>query len=121
MGGIVAKIYGTQWIHFEHGSGYVVSNSTLVSFCSKLFDRTIGKWILRSANQVIGISEACKNFVHEEFTSREVSVIYSGLSIVETPKTISTDGRVRLTYVGRLTYLKGVQCLFEALGMLRAE
>jgi len=77
MGGIFAKAHGKKWVHFEHGSGYVVSDRWLVSYCSRLFDKTVGKWILRSADQVIAISQACKKFVNAEFTPREVPVIYS--------------------------------------------
>lgn len=40
------------------------------------------------------------------------------MNISEVKKISSTDGNIRITFVGRLVYLKGVQCLLEALKSL---
>jgi len=118
IGGIYAKLHRKKWVHVEHGSGYVVSEKKLVTFFSRVFDRTIWKWIFISADRVIAISEACKTFVLEEFINREVTVIYRGISIPQIPRIPSVDGKVRITFVGRLVYLKGVMFLLEALDQL---
>ncbi len=121
LGGIYAKLRRKKWVHIEHGSGYVVSDQKLVTFFSRFFDRTIGSWILRHADHVIAISEACKAFVHKEFVNREVTVIYRGMSLPEVPRIPSTDGKIHITFVGRLVYLKGVSYLLEAIERLVSE
>ncbi|MDD5376749.1 MAG: glycosyltransferase family 4 protein [Candidatus Gracilibacteria bacterium] len=115
IGGIYAKRHRKKWVHIEHGSGYVVSDKWMVAFFSKLFDRTIGLWILRSADSIIAISEACKRFVQSEFADRDISVIYRGMDILDIPRVPSIDGKVRIAFVGRLVHLKGVRYLLEAL------
>ena len=115
IGGLYAKFTKTKWVHIEHGSGYVVSDRWIVTFFSKLFDKTIGFWILWASDSIIAISEACKKFVQAEFVNREVIVIYRGMNIPAIPKIPSIDGKTRMTFVGRLVYLKGVQYLLEAI------
>lgn len=106
IGGIYAKWHQKKWLHIEHGSGYVVSDKWIVTLFSKLFDKTIGLWILSRADSVITISEACKRFVQSEFVNRDVLVIYRGMNIPEVKRIPSTDGKIRLTFVGRLVHLK---------------
>ena len=84
----------------------MVSDKWMVTFFSRAFDRTIGLWILSSADSVVAISEACKRFVQNEFVDRDISVIYRGMNIPEVEKIPSTDGKIRLTFVGRLVHLK---------------
>lgn len=121
IGGLYAKFTRTKWVHIEHGSGYVVSDKWIVTFFSKLFDRTIGLWILSCADSVIAISEACKRFVQEEFVKRGVSVVYRGMEIPDIPRIPDQDGKVRIAFVGRLVHLKGVRYLLEALRTLKEE
>lgn len=121
VGGIYAKWHRKKWVHIEHGSGYVVSEKKLITVFSQVFDRTIGKWILTHADEIIAISEACKTFVLNEFIHREITVIYRGMEVPKIPKIPATDGKIRITFIGRLVYLKGVSFLLEALERLIAE
>lgn len=121
IGGLYAKFTHTKWVHIEHGSGYVVSDKWIVTFFSKLFDKTIGSWILWRADLIIVISEACKRFVQTEFVNREVSVVYRGMEIPDIPQIPSVDGKIRITFVGRLVHLKGVRYLLEAIKILKEE
>ncbi|MDD2916227.1 MAG: glycosyltransferase family 4 protein [Candidatus Gracilibacteria bacterium] len=121
IGGLYAKLSRTKWVHIEHGSGYVISDKWIVAFFSKLFDRTVGRWILSRADSVIAISEACKQFIETEFMEREVSVVYRGMDIPDIPRVPSVDGKIRITFVGRLVHLKGVRYLLEAINMLKEE
>lgn len=121
IGGIYAKWHRKKWVHIEHGSGYVVSEKKLVTIFSRVFDRTIGRWILTNADAIIAISEACKTFVLNEFIHREITVIYRGMEVPKIPNIPATDGKIRITFIGRLVYLKGVSFLLEALERLIAE
>lgn len=120
LGGICAKKWKMPWVHIEHGSGYVIAGSTLVSTVAKWYDRTLGKWVFRKANSIIAISQACSDFIQKEFTpTTPISVIYRWIDFYPMPRVPNTTGIPRITFIGRLTYLKGVDVLLEALAQLK--
>ncbi|NRH20794.1 glycosyltransferase family 4 protein [Candidatus Gracilibacteria bacterium] len=113
LGGLLSKIWKTLWIHIEHGSGFVVTKNILISFFSRLYDITFGRIILFAANDIIAISEACRDFISTEFGIKNVPVIYRGINYV-IPKVEKNFNEIRIGYVGRLVDLKGVDVLINA-------
>lgn len=113
LGWLLSKIWKTLWIHIEHGSGFVVTKNILISFFSRLYDITFGRIILFAANDIIAISEACRDFISTEFWIKNVPVIYRWINYV-IPKVEKNFNEIRIWYVGRLVDLKGVDVLINA-------
>jgi hypothetical protein len=67
MGGYIARKFKLKWVHLEHGSDYVKLSSPFKNKISYLYDRIIGKWIFKHADQVLAISKASKKFIVQEF------------------------------------------------------
>lgn len=59
----------------EHGSGFVVSSHWLIAKVAYFYDKTIGRWSMKSANAIVSISAACADFVNMEFGKNSI-VIY---------------------------------------------
>lgn len=107
LGGAFAKWYKKKWVHVEHGSGYVVSDSALVRIFSKISDRTLGWWILKFSNTIVGISAACADFIQCEYGRTDTKVIYRGLECEIIPRPENPNNAiVRLAFAGRLVALK---------------
>lgn len=113
LGWLLSKIWKTLWIHIEHGSGFVVSKNLFISFFSRLYDITFGRIILFAANDIIAISEACRDFISTEFWIKNVPVIYRWINYV-IPKVEKNFNEIRIWYVGRLVDLKGIDVLINA-------
>lgn len=116
--GFLAKIWGIPWIHIEHGSGLVESDRWPVIAFSRMWDYTLGWGIIRFADKVIGISEACKAFIQSFGRKDEIPVIFRWVDFIPSEKMPNTGEFVRLTFIGRLTYLKGCHILLEALARI---
>ena len=104
-----AKFTGTPWIHIEHGSGPVETDRFLVKVFSRIFDATLGWWIIRFSDTAIGISEACKLFIESFGRKDEIPVIYRGVDFIPSEKNRNEredTQKVQITFIGRLTYLK---------------
>ena len=80
--GLYAKKENIRWLHIEHGSDFVKLNSHFKSFLAKLFDWTLGRWILMSANKVMTVSLASAEFCKQLFSNRKYEVIYRGVELV---------------------------------------
>lgn len=113
IGWIFAKISGIPWIHIEHGSGFVVSSSSLIEKVSKWYDYSLWKWTLKNALEIITVSEACEHFVYREFWVKKTRTIYRG--ITPTPTTvIPSNTEINIWYVWRLVSLKWVDYLLNS-------
>ena len=86
-------------MHIEHGSGLVESDRWPVIAFSRLWDYTIGWWIIRFSDKVVGISEACKVFIQSFGRKDEIPVIFRGVDFLPSVKIESTDDVVRLTFI----------------------
>lgn len=102
---MLAKFWKVPWIHIEHGSGFVVSNNKIVSTASRWYDATIGKWVLRNADEIVAVSEACEHFVRDMFGAKKVRTIYRGIAPTESAIKKS-ETEIRIGYIGRLVDLK---------------
>ncbi len=118
LGGVCAKLWGIPWVHIEHGSGPVETDRLPVKIFSRLFDATLGWWMVRFSDKVIGISEACKTFIQSFGRKDDVPVIFRGVDFIAGARQDDGETGIRITFVWRLTYLKWVHILIEALGRL---
>ncbi len=115
---ILASIRGIPYIHIEHGTGFLVHKNPFVAFIAKMVDLTIGKYIIRHASQVITVSEAGKKWVSETFgRTRNISVIYRGFDFPKVDRIKNTIPKIG--FVGRLTGLKNLSGLIDALGKMK--
>lgn len=116
---VFARNHKLKWIHIEHGSDYVKLSSKLKTKLSIIYDKIFWKWIFKKADSILAISEACKNFINNEFIKREVSVFYRWLDI---PDTINIKENIKekfndkiiIGYIGRLYKWKNVESLIKS-------
>lgn len=112
--GIFAKCNWLKWIHIEHGVDFVKLASKFKTKIAWLYDQTIGRYVFRCSNIVIGISWWCQRFANK-FTKKEIPVIHRGIDF-ET-KNFSKNNKsntVNLWFVGRLVKLKWIDLLINA-------
>lgn len=116
-----AKIRKIPLLHIEHGSSFVQSGNLLINTFARMYDKTLGKLVLKNANKVIAISEEAKSFIEKLCPNIHCHVIHRGFDtstinlIAEDLKNPKKQNIVRLLYTGRLVPGKGVHILFEAL------
>jgi glycosyltransferase involved in cell wall biosynthesis len=120
-----SRATGVPLLHVEHGSDYVHLNTPLHSRVARAYDLTLGRLVLRGADEVVAISRAAAEFV-KELAGREAQVVYRGVDperydAVEPSAELSAlaAGRPVATFIGRLIDGKGVADLIEAFAGLR--
>lgn len=104
-------------IHTEHGSGPVAGGSIVTRVGSRIVDSTLGRWVVRSADQVLGVSEEAADFAvrlgaqsAEVFPNAIPSPIGTGL--------IKHDAS-HLVFVGRVVPGKGWDTYLKVVAQLR--
>lgn len=121
--GLYAKKENIRWLHIEHGSDFVKLNSHFKSFLAKLFDWTLGRWILMSANKVVTVSLASAEFCKQLFSNRKYEVIYRGVELGNFENNLEIErkykGKTKILFVGRLIDGKGVSNLIKAVEKLK--
>jgi len=116
---LFARSHKLKWIHIEHGSDYVKLSSKIKSKLSVIYDKIFWKWIFKKADSILAISEACKNFINNEFIKREVSIFYrwiefhDNINISENLK-YKFDWKIIVWYVWRLYKWKNVESLIKS-------
>lgn len=116
---VFARNHKLKWVHIEHWSDYVKLSSKLKTKLSIIYDKIFWKWIFKKADSILAISEACKNFINNEFIKREVSVFYRWLDI---PDNINIKENIKekfndkiiIGYIGRLYKWKNVESLIKS-------
>lgn len=107
-------------IHTEHGSDHVVSNSTLVALASRLVDLTLGRWVLRNADKVLGVSESAVSFV-KRLSGVDADVLYNAIEAPEFQPTHWPNQAQKLVFVGRLVPGKGWETYLECVSNLHRQ
>ena len=110
---IFAKRKRIKWTHVEHGSDYVTSNSKGVSFLAKAYDSILGKWVCKSADNILTISQASRSFIQENFVNRDIEVFYRGVNIINN-RDVSKKSQKCFVYIWRIVHLKWVRDLIDA-------
>ena len=83
----------------------MVSSKRSITYFSRLYDATFGKWVLSHADEVIAVSEACEHFVRARFSIKNVRTIYRGITPT-IARASRSDREIHIGYVGRLVDLK---------------
>lgn len=117
----LAKKFGFQHYHFEHGSSFVKDGSFIVRSFAYLFDMTLAKYILKNSKLIFPISEGVKEFLKEHYKNLTFGpTLYNSYDFRDKnfnkkpkPKT------VKLLFVGRLVKAKGVYELIDTAKILK--
>lgn len=107
--GRVAKRLGARWVHIEHGGSSVRSGGFVVRGIADLYDATVGREIIKRADQVIAVSEASAAFAMQ-LSGRQCLVAPRGFTLPLRPW-VEGSG---VLFVGRLVDSKGICELLEA-------
>lgn len=121
MAFVVAKQLRIPWMHIEHGSDFVHLHNPLLRLTAKIYDYTLGAFVLRSADMVIANSKASAAFVKKLARRRAEAVIHRGIDAktIAAVRPVARPDVPTIIYVGRLIDGKGVHDLIAALGKLR--
>lgn len=117
-----AQVARVPLVHTEHGSDHVVSDSAVIRLASRLVDHTLGRAVLRGANQVLGVSENVVEFVRR-LAGVSAELFYNAIEPrISGRRTVDADDRPsHLVFVGRLVPGKGWEDYLDAVAGLRAE
>ncbi len=120
-----AKIKKEKWIHIEHGSDFVKSGGKLTVHIAKIYDYTLGKLVLKTADKVIANSNASAKFCKKIARDINCKVIYRG---IQTEKILSVSedielknkysDKIKISFLGRLFDGKGTSDLISALAKI---
>lgn len=114
-----ARRSGIPVIHTEHGSDHVVSPSIAIRLGSRIVDHTVGRFVLRSASEVLGVSENVVAFVRCLSGRDDARVFYNAID--PAPESIDRTQRQHVVFVGRLVPGKGADVFIQALELLASE
>ncbi len=113
-----------KWIHIEHGSDYVKAGNLFIRIIARIYDGMLGKFILKSADEVISISKAVSDFVFK-ISGKKSKVFYRGFDFNKINKTKSNKWLnvkykkyFKIIFIGRLISGKGTVDLINVLAKL---
>lgn len=119
-----ARAVSRPLLHVEHGSDHVQMDSPRLATVARLYDRLLGRLVLRGADSVLAVSAASAAFVRR-LAQREAKIVHRGMSRstmsgIEGDPQIRRQGgnRIRIGYVGRLIDGKGTADLLRAFATL---
>lgn len=123
-----AKKRGIPLLHIEHGSGFAPFKSEVKTALGKIYDYTLGRLVLRSADVLVANSQASADFVKKISGRMDCHVIYRGANGNEI-EAIESNSEIRnrypekiiITFIGRLTDAKGTHNLIAAITELNRD
>lgn len=98
-------------LHTEHGSDYVATPSAVIAGGSRVVDWTLGRWTLRAADRVIGVSDEVVAFV-KRLAGVDASVFFNA---IDPPAAAPMPPRRHVVFVGRIVPGKGWEDFLAAL------
>lgn len=116
------------WVHIEHGSDFATFNGRLKTALGKLYDYTLGSFILRESDTNIANSKASATFVKKLSHRKDCPIIYRGVD-KETIRQVvphsffetNFPGKIVIGFVGRLIDGKGVFDLLQAFSRITTD
>lgn len=120
IGGICANLWKKKRVHVEHGSGLVKGLVWWKAFFASVYDYTLGKLCLSSADQIVAISQGNIPFI-KKFSKTPIEVIYRGLDFPEIKRKKQNSDSISLGFIGRLVKLKGIDLLISAFADLISD
>lgn len=114
-----ARKAGIPVIHTEHGSGFVATKNPVIWLGSRLVDLTFGRYVLRAADQVLGVSESVTSFVRK-ISGRDAGIFYNAITPPD-PDILRSDRPSHLVFIGRMVPGKGWDTFIDAVGILKSE
>lgn len=120
-----AKKRSIPLLHIEHGSGFAPFKSEMKTTLGKIYDYTLGRSVLRSADFLVANSQASADFVRKISGRTDCQVIYRGangdeIEEIQPSSAIKNQflGKTIITFIGRLTAAKGADVLITAIAEL---
>lgn len=102
-----ARRGGRPLLLTEHGGGAVRTGSAAVNGVGAVIDRTVARWAVRRATQLLAVSEAARgNLARISGDGRPIEVVGNGVDVPFWSSALQ-PARRRLVYVGRLVPEKG--------------
>jgi glycosyltransferase involved in cell wall biosynthesis len=120
---VYAKMKKIPILHIEHGSDFV-KHKFPVSLIAKIFDKTIGFFILSQADRIIAPSKSATRFI-KILCHRDAPLIYRGMPFSEIDSIAPKEelrkelgNKKMIIYTGRLIHGKGISHLIEAISQI---
>ncbi len=115
-------------LHIEHGSDYAQFNGWFKTTLGKLYDWTVGRFILRHADSIVANSQASADFVEKLSGRKDALVIYRGANIDAIEQCMPDqqvaekyEGKTIIAFIGRLIDGKGTHDLITAISQLQRK
>jgi glycosyltransferase involved in cell wall biosynthesis len=124
LGYFLARKRTVPWVHIEHGSEYVRLDNPLLTLVARIYDLTLGAFVLRHSHVTVSISRAVQRFV-ARFDPRPSPVIYRGMDFpaIDAISAVGelrarTDRSILLATAARLYKWKGIDVTLDAIRLL---
>lgn len=119
VGARAAKRSGVRHLHTEHGSDHVRGVGVFVGAASRLVDHTVGRWVLRTADAVLAVSDRVQAFV-KRLSGRTALIFPNAIDVEPWLAVRGTQGKTprRVVFLGRLVPGKGWEDFVEMCSIL---
>ena len=106
------------FVHSEHGAGPIVHKNKIVSMICNSYDKSFGKWAIKTADIPIAIGPSSRDFLKKLGCTKEIEIIPNSIDCERFEKQSRESKRnkpeeILITYIGRLVESKGVSDLIK--------
>lgn len=112
-----AKIFGIPLITTMH-TGSISELDGIAGYAVRLYEKSIGRWILRRSNRIIAVSQAVKRYAEVMGAdSRKLSVVPNAVDTLKFQPLSTEDkpeGVTHVGFIGRLISYTGAEYLLKA-------
>ena len=115
-----AKKIKKPLIHVERGTTFVKHKNPVVSLIAFLVDQTWGRFLVKKANKIVGVSRRALDFI-KLMGCKDGQVIHNGIEFRNDQYSERNNERLIIAFAGRLISGKGVLVLLDALGQLTED